>query len=450
MKNFDSKRFPFPFHSVLVQQAGKVLQEEYYPPYEKDMPHRMFSITKSLTSMAIGVLIAEGKLSYDTKICDCFPEFTAGKTDIDLRLKEMTLYDMLTMRTCYSVTTYKKAPSKHWVGSFFETVPDHRPGFIFKYDTSSAHTMAALVKKISGKGVLDLMREVCFDDMGFSKEAHVLTDPFGCEIGGSGLVCTQADLLIIGRLLLALYNNTYEKDLPGLTGCADSLYDATFWKRYSEYIRDALSFHTATIHESKTTDEAQGYGCQFWMIRDGGIMLYGMGGQYIILYPSKELLILTTADTQSTQGGTQYILDEANSVAAAFPDTVAAPAAKTPASDKPYGSFKLMPNKAGFKSFTLTDRELKIEGPEHCFIFPYGINGCEKTVDPKYGQTIYTQAYPQKDGSLYLRAQILDDYCGAIHFVIRRKKEQACLYMRKVEESLYSEFNGFFDGDLNA
>jgi len=448
MTYFSSEHFPFPMHSICIWQKGQILQEEYFAPYQKERMHRMFSITKVYTSLAIGALIAENKLSPDDRIVEYFPEYTPE--DAHEWLRSMTIRDMLTMCTCHKSTTYKLNGSEHWVRSFFITPPDHAPGKIFKYDTSSAHTMAALVKKISGKGILDYLREVYLDRIGFSEDAFVINDPFGCEIGGSGMVAYPKDLLLTAKLLLALYKGSWETDYPDLAGCADSIYDRSFWTRYAAYIREAMSYKTATLHEGKTLDERQGYGYQFWMLRDGGVMMYGMGGQYVVLYPDADLIFITTADTQSTQGGTQYILDEIRRVALTLGVSAAKPApdgtistAKMPGNLFTPAPLILNPNTSGFKSFQLTEKELILEGAEHIFRIPYSTDAFVECKDPKYLQTLFTKGFPQPDGSLYLHTQILDDYVGAIHFVIRDN----VLYIRKVEESLYKEFNGFFTGE---
>ena len=438
MTYFSSEHFPFPMHSICIWQNGNILQEEYFAPYQKDRMHRMFSITKAYTSLAIGALMAEGKLSLDDPIVKYYPEYTPE--DVHPWLTQMTIRDMLSMRTCHKSTTYKINEKEHWVRSFFVTPPDHAPGKIFKYDTSSAHTMAALVKKLSGKGVLDYLREVYLDRIGFSAEAFVLTDPFGCEIGGSGMVAYPNDLLVTAKLLLSLYKGSYETDYPDLMGCADSIYDRAFWQRYAAYIQEAMRYHVSNRHDAKTLDEGQGYGYQFWMLRSGGIMMYGMGGQYMVIYPDADLIFITTADTQSVQGGTQYILDEIRRVALTLGAKEQTPAAILPNKQCVSAPITLLENKSGFRSFMLTESELILEGAEHTFHIPYALDRYAETKDPKYQQTLFTKGFPQADGSIYLHTQILDDYVGAIHFTIRDN----LLYMRKVEESLFKEFNGFF------
>ncbi len=458
MSYFNATAFPFPMHSITIWQKGRILQDECFGVYQKNDPHRMFSITKVFTALAMGALISEGRIALSDPIIKYFPEFTPA--DPHPYLASMTLQDMLGMRTCYASTTYKINMKSNWVESFFITQPDHRPGMIFKYDTSSAHTMAALVKKVSGKGILDYLREVYLDALGFSAEAHVITDPFGCEIGGSGLVCTTEDLLKVARLLLALYNDTLDRDFPDLKGCADSIYDGSFWKRYAAFIKDAMSYHTSNLHDGKTLDEKMGYGYQFWMVRDGGIMMYGMGGQYVLFYPEQELIFVTTADTQMMGGGTQYILDEIHRVAlelgvkadpapvnlgATLPQSASHPG--SPINPDLFGSWKLLPNKSGFTALEVNDHELVLSTEQHRFAFPYGTEAPVKTVDPKYQQAIYTQGFPQKDGSLYLYAQIVDEYVGNMHFVLNVKDGKPTLYMRKIEETYFGEFNGFLEGE---
>ncbi len=488
MKMFSTENFPFHMHSIHIMHKGDLIQEEYFSPYEKGRMHRMFSITKSFTSLAVGALIAEEKLSLSDPICKYFPEYTPA--DADPFLTTMTVQDLLMMRTCHKATTYKINASAHWVQSFFTTAPDHKPGMIFKYDTSAAHTLAALVKKVSGQKVLDYLRNVFPDDIGFSKDAYILDDPFGCEIGGSGMIAYPEDLLKVGTFLLSLINGTFEYHSPtGFTpdntahkkdndsnekenenrdvndnshecenACNNSesikyIYDEAFYERYAEYVRDAVSLHSPTLHEGKTIDEMQGYGYQFWQLRDNGIMMYGMGGQYMVLYPEAELIFITTADTQSVQGGTQYILDEirrvALSIAPELNAHISAPAKATAKNciSSYYGSYRLMPNAGTFHQLIFTENELILEAEEKRFVFPYGIKEAKEATEPGYGQKIYTTALPQPDGSLYLNTQILDEYVGSIHFMMNKKDAKITLSLRKVEESLYKEFNCFLNGE---
>ena len=185
-----------PLHSVLIAQHGNLLFEKYYAPYCRNKLQRMFSVTKSFTSLAIGLLEQEGKISLQDPICDYFPEYLPGR--VHPWLAEMTIENMLKMQTCYNMTTYNKtSTTENWVRSFFQTEPTHRPGTLFMYDTSSSHVLCALVEKLTGEKMLDYLKEKLLRQNGFSEESYIIEDPFGTSMGGSGLMATPEDLLHI-------------------------------------------------------------------------------------------------------------------------------------------------------------------------------------------------------------------------------------------------------------
>ena len=94
------------------------------------------------------------------------------------------------MRTCHDKTTYKAPGVTDWVASFFTVPPTHVPGTNFSYDTSSTHTLGALIEKLSGMDLLSYLRFKFLDEIGFSANAYILKDPNGVSMGGSGLCAT--------------------------------------------------------------------------------------------------------------------------------------------------------------------------------------------------------------------------------------------------------------------
>ena len=208
-----------PMHSILVYRHDCLVTEGYYAPYQPDTLHRMFSISKSFTSIAIGLLADEGKLSLNDPIISYFPDKIPD--DVHPWIAAMTIRDMLMMRTCHASTTYKVNMQTDWVESFFTVPPTHPAGKVFHYDTSSAHTLAALVERLSGMPMLDYLKEK-LSVLGFSKESYMLTDPFGVSMGGSGLTATPMDLLKFAYLIAheGLVENSFflrlisEKPLP--------------------------------------------------------------------------------------------------------------------------------------------------------------------------------------------------------------------------------------------
>ena len=138
-----------PMHSIIVMRHGKICMESYYAPYTKDTLHRMFSVTKSFVSLAIGLLANEGRISLDDHIVDYFPE-KLPENGAHPYMQMLTIRQMLTMRTCHDMNAYKIGGSPDWLGSFFTVTPDHVPGTNFSYDTASTHTLGALVEKLTG------------------------------------------------------------------------------------------------------------------------------------------------------------------------------------------------------------------------------------------------------------------------------------------------------------
>ena len=279
-------------HSFLFCKDDCLVAEGYYAPIKKNDLHRMFSVTKSFTSIAIGLLQEEGRLSLDDSIVKFFPEYVPDTSEAHPWLLATTIRDMLSMRSCHASTTYDKFSSKtDWVKSFFTVAPTHKPGTVFHYDTSSSHTLCALVEKLTGMKMLDYLRNKVLNEIGFSKEAYCLTDGFGVSMGGSGLMATSRDFMLFALLIL---NN------GKLNG-----------KQYisADYIKESTSFQTATCVTGPVPSESQGYGLQFWIGEHGSIVCYGMGGQLAILLPEYNTAIVTTADTQGYQGGNQVIYD---------------------------------------------------------------------------------------------------------------------------------------------
>lgn len=281
-----------PMHSLLVMRGGALVFEAYWSPFGPDTLHRMFSETKSLVSLAIGLLADAGRLSLDDTICRYFPDKLPPEGPSP-ELAALTIRDMLRMATPYRRTTYKDHPGPDWVGSFFTAPPDHYPGTLFSYDTSSTHTLCALVERLSGRPLLEYLRQTCLNAIGFSPDAYCIRDPMGISQGGSGLMARPRDMLRLLRLLADGGRFEGRQLLP------------------ADYLQAALrkQIDTEANCNSGESDFSQGYGYQFWQLHHNAWCLYGMDGQLAVCVPDQDLLVVTTADTQGHQGGVQLILD---------------------------------------------------------------------------------------------------------------------------------------------
>ena len=472
------ERKQIPMHSLLLMHRDKLVCECYYSPINADTLHRMFSITKSFTAVAIGLLADEGRLSLDDKIVDYFPEKVPA--DVHPYIADMTIRNMLMMRTCHEKTTYKLDMETDWVESFFTTAPTHPAGTVFHYDTSSAHTLCALAEKLSGMDMLDYIK-MKLAPVGFSEESYLLKDPFGVSIGGSGLVATSLDMLKFG---IFLYR---EGNIDGMQLLS------------APYIKEATSCLTATAVTAPLPSEACGYGMQIWRTQENGYVCYGMGGQLIIVLPDRELICVTTADTQGIGGGNQQIYDalyeeilpyigvtpvsgSGHSAAIAEDSvrcqqfinsrTLYVPGGQIgcPLSEKLSGKRFTVSCNPDYSSIRLdfeqhaahtenTEHTETVENTKYTGRFTFGYQGHEYIISfgMGYHETgmlpLYDFYYAAcgvwlPDDTLYVRVNIIDSCVGSIHLQFSFQGNRLTLFMRKQEESLLTEYVGHLVGEI--
>ncbi len=451
MKRLEQRQIPM--HSLLLMHRDKLICESYYSPCHAGMLHRMFSITKSFTSIAIGLLADEGKLHLDDPIIGYFPEKVPE--DVHPYIAAMTIRDMLMMRTCHAKTTYKLDMDKDWVESFFTVAPTHPAGTVFHYDTSSAHTLCALAEKLSGMDMLDYLKEK-LAPLGLSKESYLLKDPFGTSIGGSGLVATSLDMLKFGIFL------SHEGNIDGRQLLSAS------------YIREATSCLTATRVTAPLPSEACGYGMQFWRTEKNGYVCYGMGGQLIIVLPDYDLICVTTADTQGIGGGNQQIYDalyeevlpyiENDPVVTDSPAdndfqnfsstrTLYIPEGRCVCalSDKIAGKCYTIEGDSAFETIQITFSpnnagRLNFVYRGQSYALAFGMGYLETGLLPLYSFYYAASGVWLSDDTLYIKVNVIDSSVGSIHFQFSFRGDSMTLFMRKQEESLLNEFNGHLVG----
>ena len=448
-----------PMHSFQFLYKDQLLSEGYYAPYQKGTLHRMFSISKSITALAIGFLEHEGKLSLSDRIVSYFPDMLPENPHP--WLSEMTIRNMLMMRTCHASTTYKIDMTKDWVQSFFITPPSHPAGQIFHYDTSAAHVLCALVERLSGQKIWDYFRQK-LADLGLSEESYFLTDPFGVSLGGSGLVCLPSDLLKIA------YFVEHGGKLNGKVLLSPS------------YLEAATSFLTPTCVTAPLPSEACGYGYQIWRNQRGGYTFYGMGGQLMIFVPEQHFVCITTADTQGMAGGNQLIYDALYEEILPYlgkDSSEADPSLQTQLEEKcrslailplpcdpgvrsPFMksmTYTFLSNSQGFESMKLSFQNgergnlgcLSLYQKDQTWDLCFGLGSMYCGTFPKYDQKYAASATWLEESTLYVKFHIIDAYVGNVHIQLHFDKDQVTLFLKKQEESLFQEFKGHLIGKMS-
>ena len=136
----------------------------------------------------------------DSPVIKYFPEYDGDCNDRFVR--EATVRHLLEMRSPHEKTAFKQISDDDYVKSFFKLKASKVPGTAFSYDTSASHTLCALAEKISGKSLIDFLRDEFLRDLGFSDEAYCLRDPLGRSLGGSGLMARHLDIGIFAHVFL--------------------------------------------------------------------------------------------------------------------------------------------------------------------------------------------------------------------------------------------------------
>lgn len=277
------RREEINLHGFILTVRGQEKIQACYAPFRVDRPHRMYSVSKTMVALALGMLMEEGRLGLEDRIADFFPDLLPEQPSP--YLTSLKIRDMLRMATCYSQTAYREYVDPDWTKPFFIGKPDHEPGTVFNYDTGCSQVLASLVRRLTGMEVFDFLEERLFVPLGCEDPRYWLRDPAGQCTGGTGLCMSLRDL---NRVALCLSRG------------GDGLIPAWFVAEMQEKKINTLL--------QGNEEERYGYCWQCWRTRAGWV-LYGMGGQLAVLCPEKEAVLCTIGDVRLDPCGMQRIYD---------------------------------------------------------------------------------------------------------------------------------------------
>jgi CubicO group peptidase (beta-lactamase class C family) len=274
-------------HSFMLVRHGHVVAEGWWKPEAADKPHVLHSLSKSFTSTAVGLAVADGKLSVDDPVLKFFPEY-APATPSD-KLKAMRVRDLLTMSTGQE-TEAKFSTNAPWVQTFLAQPVPHKPGAHFLYNTPGSHVLSAIVQKVTGQTVLDYLRPRLFDPLGIENPEWGAS-PQGVTLGGWGLKIRTEDIAKFGQLYLQKGKWHGKQLVP------------------ASWVEQATAKHVSNGSDP-TKDWDQGYGFQFWRCRHGAYRGDGANGQFCLVLPDQDVVIAITADTRNMQAELNVVWDK--------------------------------------------------------------------------------------------------------------------------------------------
>ncbi len=289
-------------HSVMVLQHGKVVFEKWLGEGAPQKPHVLHSVSKTFTSTAVGLAVGEGLLSLDDKVISFFPDKVPANPSDNLR--KMTVRHLLTMNCGHDAEpSVRRQEGADWVEGFLAWPVPYEPGTRFCYNSMGTYMLSAIVQKVSGQKVVDYLQTRLFDPLGIPKPRWE-ESPQGINCGGWGLYLRTEDLAKMGQLLL----------------------DKGRWRGRQilspEWVQEASSRQVPCqpagvkpdqlAERGLTPDKSdwvQGYGYQMWRCRHNAFRADGAYGQYIIVMPDQDAVVVNTAQLGDMQAELNLVWD---------------------------------------------------------------------------------------------------------------------------------------------
>ncbi len=276
-------------HSLMILHHGKVVAEQWLGNNSAEKIHILNSVSKTFTATAIGFAVAEKRIKVTDKVVSFFPNDLPS--EISPYLAELEIRHLLTMSVGHNTDPTQKIRTQagSWEKLFLATPIENKPGTKFVYNSMASYMLSAIVQKVTGEKVIDYLYLRLFRPLGIVG-AEWLSSPTGINCGGWGLFVKTEDMAKLGQFFLQKGKWNGEQLLS-----EDWMNEATTSK-----IMQAPVW-TPKDAKAKDSDWIQGYCYQMWRCRYNAYRADGANGQFIIVLPEKDAVIVTTANVNDMQ-----------------------------------------------------------------------------------------------------------------------------------------------------
>jgi CubicO group peptidase (beta-lactamase class C family) len=269
-------------HSFMLLRHGQVVAEGWWSPYAANEPHILFSLSKSFTSTAVGLAVAEGRLTVDDQVIAFFPEETPA--EVSNHLAAMQVRHLLAMATGHTEDTTRylhEQADGNWAKAFLARPVERAPGTHFLYNSGATYMLSAIVQKLTGLTLTDYLRPRLFDPLGIDY-AFWESCPRGINTGGWGLNITTESIARFGQLYLQNGQWHGQQLVP------------------VAWIAEATTKQVSNGSKPES-DWEQGYGYQFWRCRHNAYRGDGAFGQYCVVLPEQDAVLAITSGIKDMQ-----------------------------------------------------------------------------------------------------------------------------------------------------
>ena len=262
----------YELHSIMVLRQGQVAYEQFRKPYGPNEPHTMYSTSKSITALAVGYAVTEGKISLDDKVTDYVPELLECPHENWEKLK---IFHLITMTAGKNINYLADKRKKKWIWDYSRSAWDFAPGEGFHYCNENCYMLCVILQRVYGESVVDILMPRLFEPLGIPKPFWE-TDGCGVETGGWGLYLSTESLAKIGLCIINDGKYQGEQVIP------------------AEWVREASRAQSDTVGEKEEHDN-YGYGYGLRMNQPpGGFRTDGLFAQFMFMFPEYDAVIVTT------------------------------------------------------------------------------------------------------------------------------------------------------------
>ena len=286
---FDQAKSKNFIDGLLVIRNGFIVAEQYYNGFDANQPHNIMSVSKSFLSAITGIALNKGYIdNLDEKALDYFPEYVTP--DMDLRKYDITIRHLLTMRmgmrdeseNNYGVY-FDLYQSDNWVKSALEAPLISNPGDKMSYNTFQTHLLSAILTKATRQSMLDFATATLFQPMKIDVDAWE-QDPQGIYFGGNSMYFTPREMAMLGYLYLNQGTLNGMQIIP------------------REWVELTLSASTNLKHPNEWgAFRNYDYAYLWWLgqVNEASLFMgYGYGGQFVVVFPDLNIIVVTTAENQ--------------------------------------------------------------------------------------------------------------------------------------------------------
>jgi CubicO group peptidase (beta-lactamase class C family) len=284
--------------AFLVIKNDSIVHEQYWDGYGPSSLSNSFSMAKSVVSILIGAAIKDGKIkSIDQPIGDFLPEFTSGGKE------KITIHHLLMMSSGLNWQESYANPVSMTTEAYYgddlrsllgRMKAIETPGKYFNYLSGDTQILSFVLKAATGKSLSEYAAEKLWQPLGAENDAlWSLDKKEGDEKAYCCINSNARDFARIGKLYLqdGYWNGQQIVD--------------TSWVK--------ASTTPDLILDNVTKQPIDYYGLQWWLIKDSkgqdDFYMRGIGGQYVIVIPSKKIIIVRLGRKRSKERIGEHLKD---------------------------------------------------------------------------------------------------------------------------------------------